>query len=75
MKYHQLVKLAEEKARKGMKVVDEEVKHLTNKEKVLHSFPSAPHFDISEVMPHHRIVHNVEIGRKIQNVIDAPKKK
>ena len=75
MKYHQLVKLAEEKAKKGMRVAEEEVKHLNLSQKVLHSYPSSPMFDFGEVLPHHRLVHNVELGKKMVGVVDAPMKK
>ena len=74
MKYHQLVKLAEQKAKSGQKLAETDVSHLNAKQKVLHSFPHTPHFDFGEVLPFHRIAHNVEIKRKVQNVIDIPKK-
>ena len=72
MKYHQLIKMAEDKLKKGEKILENDVSHLNLKQKVLHSYPNTPHFDFGEVLPHHRILHNVELGRKMINVIDRP---
>lgn len=75
MKYYQLVKLAEQKAKQGIKLAEQETQHLTKEQKVKFSFPHTPHFDKGEVLPHHRIAHHVELKRRIKNVIDVSVKK